>query len=187
MLSETHAPTLKRSIYGTYDEDEAQQSLTASLSQALRRPLKLLLQSPVVACSCALIFIVIGMLNVFLTEMSRRFQTEYGMSSGRSSTVYFGLALGFVIASVLFGTTNDRIMHRLARRNKDETQPEFRLPAAIAAMPIIVIGTLWYGWSLDFKTNWIVPIIGSGVAGVGITTVQVSRCHWMLNSMVHEE
>lgn len=114
------------------------------------------------------------MLNIFLTEMSRRFQSEYGMTSGQSSTVYFGLAFGFVIASVLFGTTNDRIMHRLARRNKGETQPEFRLPAAIFGMPIIVIGTLWYGWSLEFKTAWIVPIIGSGVGGIGITTVQVS-------------
>lgn len=96
------------------------------------------------------------------------------MSSGQSSTVYFGLALGFVVASVLFGTTNDRIMHRLARRNKSETQPEFRLPAAIVAMPVLVIGLLWYGWSLEFKTAWIVPIVGSGIGGIGITTVQVS-------------
>jgi hypothetical protein len=88
--------------------------------------------------------------------------------------MYLGLALGFVLASALFGSTNDRIMHALSRRYKGEPQPEFRLPATIAAMPIVAIGTLWYGWTLQFRTSWIVPIVGSGVAGLGITTVQVS-------------
>lgn len=88
---------------------------------------------------------------------------------------YLGLALGFVLASVLFGATNDKIMHTLARRHKGETQPEFRLPATIVAMPIVAAGTLWYGWALELKTPWIIPIIGSGVAGLGITTVQVGR------------
>jgi hypothetical protein len=41
-------------------------------------------------------------------------------------------------------------------------------------LAIVTIGTLWYGWTLQFKTAWVVPIVGSGVAGLGITTVQVS-------------
>ena len=177
VMRETHAPTLKKTIYGKPSDSESQsdqeKSLSSELRQALSRPLKLLSKSPVVPLCCLQIFLVIGILNVFLTEMSRIYQALYNMSSAQSGSIYFGLGLGFVIASVLFGTTNDRIMHMLARRNKDETRPEFRLPAAILGMPVVVIGLLWYGWTLKFKTPWIVPTIGSGIAGIGITTVQV--------------
>ena len=173
ILQETHAPTLKAKLYGRPDDDAEDKTLLTELRQALSRPLKLLFGSPVVALSCVLIFVVIGILNVFLTEMSRIYQKLYGMSSAQSGTVYFGLALGFVLASILFGLSNDKIMHKLAERNKGETQPEFRLPAAITAMPTVVVGLLVYGWSLHFKIAWIVPTIGSGIAGLGITTVQV--------------
>lgn len=170
-------------IYGRPDDDDSdskeQKSLVTELGIALSRPLKLLTRSPVVFFCCLLIFLVIGFLNVFLVEMSRIFQTRYGMTSGQSSNVYFGLALGFVLASVIFGSTNDRIMRSLARRNKGETQPEFRLPATVLAMPTVVIGFLCYGWALHFHTHWIVPIIGSGFGGLGITTVQVSLSNYL--------
>ena len=172
VLKETHAPTLRRQVYGEIDDKK--QGLVTALRQALMRPVKLLVKSPAVAAGCLLIFVVIGILNVFLTELSRTVQRVYNVSSGQSGTMYLGLASGFLAASALFGLTNDRIMHALSRRHKDEPQPEFRLPATIVAMPIVAIGTLWYGWTLQFKTPWVVPIIGSGVAGLGITTVQVS-------------
>lgn len=180
ILRETHAPTLKRKLYGqdkstiSAAESGKASSLASELQSALSRPLKLVTKSPVVFSCCILIFLVIGILNVFLTLMSRDFQRVYGLTSGQSGTVYIGLALGFVLASVLFGLSNDRIMQRLTKKYKGETQPEFRLPAAIAAMPAVVVGLLWYGWALHLKAFWIVPIIGSGIAGLGITTVQVS-------------
>lgn len=123
---------------------------------------------------CILIFFVIGLLNVFLTELSRAVQQVYHVSSGPSGLMYFGLAFGFVTASLVFGSTNDKILHALAHRNDTELLPEYRLPATMAAMPIVVIGTLWYGWTLQYRLHWAIPIVGSGVAGLGITTVQVS-------------
>lgn len=184
MLRETHGPTLKQSIVGEQDEhdDDHKVSIGMEIRQALSRPLKLLVKSPVVPLCCALIFLVIGILNVFLTEMGRVYRRLYGMSSAESGSIYLGLALGFVIASIAFGWSNDRIMHALARRNKDETRPEFRLPATIVAMPIVVVGLLWYGWALHFKQAWIVPIIASGVAGLGITTVQLSVTTYLVDS-----
>lgn len=132
------------------------------------------MKSPVVFAGCVLIFFAIGLLNIFLTELSRTVQRVYEVSSGQSGLMYFGLAFGFVAASLLFGSTNDKILHALARRHNGELLPEFRLPATIAAMPVIVIGTLWYGWTLQYRLHYILPIVGSGIAGLGITTVQVS-------------
>ena len=106
--------------------------------------------------------------------MSRVYQKLYSFTSAESGYIYIGLASGFVIASVVFGLTNDRIMSSLSHRHNGEAQPEFRLPATIVAMPTIVIGLLWYGWTLQFRAHWVVPTIGSAVAGLGVTTVQVS-------------
>ena len=129
ILKETHAPTLKVRIYGadglktngTNTEDK--HGLITALRQALMRPMKLLVYSPVVLLGCVLIFIVIGLLNVFLTELSRTVQDVYNVTSGQSGMMYIGLALGFVAASTLFGLTNDRIMHYLTRRHGGETLP----------------------------------------------------------------
>lgn len=173
-LKETHAPTIKRSLYGV-DGDQEKQKLSSALKQALSRPLRLLVKSPVVLAGCILIFIAIGLLNVFLTELSRTVQQVYDVSSGQSGSMYFGLALGFVTASILFGSTNDKVVRALANRSTGEWLPEYRLPATIAAMPIVVIGTLVYGWTLEYRLHWIWPIVGSGIAGVGITTIQVSH------------
>ena len=162
--------------------DTEKHGIIGALRQALTRPVKLLVKSPVVLAGCVLIFIVIGLLNVFLTELSRTFQQVYNVSSGQSGAMYLGLALGFVAASVLFGLTNDRIMHALAARYGGNTRPEFRLPATIAAMPIIVIGALWYGWTLQYRLQWILPIVGSGIVGLGITTVQLSITTYMVDS-----
>ena len=181
MLRETHAPTLKKKVYGSSgqktnsNDDQDQDSLAHALKQALLRPLKLLVRSPVVAAGCLLIFVVIGLLNVLLTELSRTVQEVYNVSSGQSGSMYLGLALGFVLASVIFGLTNDRIMKWLASKHDGETRPEFRLPSTIAAMPICVIGMLWYGWTIEYKNHFILPIVGSGIAGLGITTVQASH------------
>lgn len=146
------------------------------------RPVTLLVRSPVVALGCILIFIVIGILNVFLTELSRTVQDVYNVTSGQSGSMYLGLALGFLLASIIFGLTNDRIMNALTRRHGGEPQPEFRLPATIAAMPSVVIGCLWYGWTLHYRLPWEVPIVGSGFAGLGITTVQLSITTYMIDS-----
>lgn len=193
ILHETHAPIIKRKLCGKEEGDGEKQKLGSALGQALTRPVKLLVKSPVVLAGCVLIFLVIGLLNIFLTELSRTVQQIYQVSPGQSGMMYFGLALGFSVASIVFGSTNDKIVHALARRHSGELLPEYRLPATIAAMPLVIIGTLWYGWNLEYRAHWSLPIAGSGIAGLGITTVQVSltsaerfsarRAKWLQNSI----
>lgn len=85
VLKETHAPTLRHQIYGEIDEQK--QNLATALRQALMRPVRLLLKSPAVASGCLLIFVVIGILNIFLTELSRTVQRVYNVSSGQSGSM----------------------------------------------------------------------------------------------------
>ena len=62
---------------------------------------------------------------------------------------------------------------RLLKQHAERTgeiggsEPEYRLPPAIAGGPLIVIGLFWFGWTSYGSVHWIVPIIGSAFFGCG--------------------
>ena len=49
--------------------------------------------------------------------------------------------------------------------------PEHRLPMMVYSSPLMAAGLLWYGWSADKNTHWIVPILGTVPVGTGIILV----------------
>ena len=79
--------------------------------------------------------------------------------------------------------------HEKVTGESGASEPEFRLPPAIAGAPLVTIGIFWFGWTTlvstkaraGYKANrapanrprryssvhWIVPIIGSVIFGAG--------------------
>jgi hypothetical protein len=47
------------------------------------------------------------------------------------------------------------------------SEPEFRLPPAIAGALLVPAGIFMFGWSAYPWVHWIVPIIGSAIFGTG--------------------
>ncbi|MCJ1441880.1 MAG: hypothetical protein MMC23_002372 [Stictis urceolatum] len=66
---------------------------------------------------------------------------------------------------------------RLVKKRESEggehngSEPEFRLPPAIAGAPLVTVGLFWFGWTSYSSVHWIVPIIGSGFFGMGVILV----------------
>jgi hypothetical protein len=60
------------------------------------------------------------------------------------------------------------------RRNGGEREAEFRLPAMMVGLPLVVAGLFWYGWSAQNHAFWLVPVLGLNLFGMGVTTIQVS-------------
>ena len=83
-----------------------------------------------------------------------------------------GLFVGMVIAAL-----TDPYWHknyaRLIKQREDETgevggsEPEYRLPPAIAGAPLVTIGLFMFGWTTYPSVHWIVPIIASAIFGMG--------------------
>ncbi|KAF2642459.1 MFS general substrate transporter [Massarina eburnea CBS 473.64] len=46
-------------------------------------------------------------------------------------------------------------------------KPELRLFLMVWLAPVLPFGFFWYGWSADQGTHWIVPILGTGLIGIG--------------------
>lgn len=66
-------------------------------------------------------------------------------------------------------------MQRKAIRTGKESEPEDRLPLVIVGGLAMPIGLFLYGWTAEHRVFWFVPIIGTGILGIGLilTTVPV--------------
>lgn len=60
-------------------------------------------------------------------------------------------------------------------RSGSEAQPEHRLPPLVFGGLILPIGLFLYGWTADAHVQWMAPIIGTGILGLGLiaTTIPV--------------
>src|SRR5205085_12428882 len=73
----------------------------------------------------------------------------------------------------------DRIYRRLSKRNNGEGRPEFRAPLMMLGSFIVPIGLLWYVWSAEARTHWIVPDLGVAFFIAGLIT-----CHLCIQAYI---
>lgn len=156
LRKELNRPEL-RSCYEKEGETRGPATL---LLRTSTRVIKLLATSPIVLIMALYIASVYGCLYLLFTTITSVFQNQYGWSVETSGLAYIGLGLGFFAGQVVFALTSDRILIRLKRRNNNILEPEMRLPLCLPFALFVPISFFWYGWSVQEKTHWIVPIIG---------------------------
>jgi MFS family permease len=143
-----------------YDDSDKDKSKTAHFLHRLTTPFQLLFRSPIILIVALYIAVVYGCLYLLFTTITQVFQDVYHWSEEISGLAYIGLGLGFVAGQVAFGLLSDRIIIKLKARNNDVFEPEMRLPLTIPFSFFVPISFFWYGWSVQARCHWIVPIIG---------------------------
>lgn len=144
------------------------------LKRAIVRPLKMLFRSPVVFLMALYMAIVYGYLYLLFTTMTEVFESKYNFHGGTVGLAYLGIGIGMFLGLFVCGATSDKLVTRLTERNGGQRKPEYRLPLMVPAAVLIPIGLFMYGWSAQYAVHWIVPIIGTGLVGVGLITSFVS-------------
>jgi MFS family permease len=134
---------------------------------SITRPLKMLFLSPIVFLFSTYMAIVYGILYLLLTTFYRVFQGTYGFTTGSVGLVFIGFGIGAAIALVVSGVISDRMLKNFTARNGGKPKPEYRLPMLFAGAFLIPISLFLYGWTADKKVHWIVPIIATGLLGMG--------------------
>ena len=111
------------------------------------------------------------------------FHDQYGISASNIGLVYLGIGLGQFIGLILFGLYSDKLLKRLAKGG--EMKPEYRLPLLWPGAIGVPLGLILYGWSAQYKVQWIVPILGTTMLGAGMIGAFVSiplsgrlRCYY---------
>lgn len=144
-------------------------SRTEFLRLSLVRPLKLLLMSPIVSILSLFQGMTYGYLYLLFTTFPSVFEGRYGFTTGTIGLSYIGIGIGCFLGTVITGYTTDRIMVHLSQNG--ERKPEYRLPAMIPGAFAIPIGLLWYGWSAEKGVQFIMPIIGTALFGLGLIMI----------------
>jgi MFS family permease len=146
----------------------------ALFKKSIVRPMKMLLFSPIVLALSTYMAFVYGLLYLLFTTITGVFTTTYGFSQGLSGLSFLGLGIGMLIGLTMFGVASDRILKHLTAKN-GVTKPEYRLPPMIPAALLVPFGFFIYGWTTKYAVQWIVPIIGTVLVGVGLLGIMVSK------------
>ena len=179
MIPETYPPVLlerkaKKLRKETGNQDlKAPSELTGRTPSQLLlanvvRPTKILFLSPIVFLLSLYIALVYGCLYVMFSTLTIVFEGTYGIGHGNVGLVFLGLGFGQIIGLAIFASTSDRTLKKRAAKNNGVMTPEMRLPFLLQSSLWTPVGLLIYGWTVEYKVHWIVPIIGTTFISIGM-------------------
>ena len=112
---------------------------------------------------------------LLFTTLTPIFEKTYHFSPSTVGLSYLGVGIGFLVGQTIFARLGDRILKIMtAKSGNGEMKPEYRLPLCCVGGIFVPVGLFWYGWSVQGKVFWIVPIIGTGMIGLGNALIFVS-------------
>ena len=134
---------------------------------AVIRPSKMLLRSPIVGVLSLFVSVAYSYMYILFTTFTGVFEGSYGFNAGEAGLAYLGLGTGFCVGQFSIGIFTDKYLKRQEAK-RGHARPEDRLPPLVVGSFLVPFGLFWYGWSADYHTHWIVPIIGTSLCGIGI-------------------
>lgn len=149
-------------------------SLVRTVGLSLLRPFQILIFEPMALILNLYSAILLGILYLFFGAFPLVFQGTFGFNLWQTGLTFLGMLVGMFCAA-LMGPLWVKIRAQLIEKNERLTgvegkaEPEYRLPSAILGSFLVTIGLFWFGWSSFPWVHWIMPIIGSGIFGAGVS------------------
>ena len=130
------------------------------------RPAKMLTRSPICFVISLYVAITYTYLYILFTTFTGVFTNQYHWHGGMTGLSFLGLGVGSLIGQFTYihfgnGTVNKHI------KNGDFT-PEHRLHIMCIGGFFLPAGLFMYGWSAQYQTHYMVPILGTGIIGFGL-------------------
>ncbi|CZT01784.1 related to dityrosine transporter [Rhynchosporium agropyri] len=134
------------------------------------------LRFPAVALTVYLASVTFGSLYVLNISIQKTFsESPYSFKTIIVGLLYIPNSVGYILASLIGGRWTDYIMHREARAagrydssGRLDFRPEDRMRENAWIAAVMFPGALvWYGWTAEKGTVWIVPMIANFFFGVG--------------------
>ncbi|KAK6083201.1 major facilitator superfamily transporter [Seiridium cupressi] len=150
--------------------EKTDKSIARTIGFSLLRPFQLLIFEPMCLLLCLFSAVLLGILYLFFGAFGVIFGSVYSFNLWQTGLAFLGIFTGMIAASATDPIWR-RIHDRLLAQNDGISEPEFRLPPAVAGAVLVPVGLFWFAWSAYPWVHWIVPIIGSGVFGMGTLLV----------------
>lgn len=117
--------------------------------------------SPIVLSLCIYVALTYGLLYFLIATISEVYTEIYHWSIEIAGLAYLGLGAGFFLGLFVIGSTSDKVILELKKRNKGVYEPEMRLPYMTLFGICLPASFFLYGWSADHAVQWIVSQIQS--------------------------
>ncbi|KAL2130300.1 hypothetical protein VTI74DRAFT_6650 [Chaetomium olivicolor] len=148
-------------------------SVSKTVAYSLLRPFQILVFEPMAVVLNVYTAVLLGLLYLFFGAFPLIFRTNYGFNLWQIGLTFMGLLVAMIIACLSTPIWN-KVREGLVERRRNETgivkeEPEDQLPCVIFGAPLITGGLFWFGFTTYPHIHWIVPIIGSGVFGLGMS------------------
>ncbi|KIM77118.1 hypothetical protein PILCRDRAFT_825659 [Piloderma croceum F 1598] len=156
--------------------------LSQRLSLNLRRPVMLLTHSLICTLLSLYVAFLYGTYYLMFATFPRLFKAVYDFGAGTGGLCYLGPGVGFISGTIVGAKAGNMVYLNLADKNGGKGKPEYRIPALVIASIFVPIGLLWYGWSAHARLHWIMPIIGTGIFGFGLTGAFISIDLYLVDS-----
>ncbi|KAK9470224.1 major facilitator superfamily domain-containing protein [Dipodascopsis tothii] len=181
-LEETYAPRIlqkkairlrketgNQNLMTAYERQNAHQPPLTQFIRAIVRPCKLLILSPIVTILSLYAAVNYGTFYLLLTTYPSVFEKQYGFGTNTVGLSYLGLGIGSLLCLALMILYSDRLYLKLVDMSESkERKPEYRLVFMIIYTPLVPIGLILYGWSVQKQYHWMVAEVGSFICGLGI-------------------
>jgi hypothetical protein len=111
--------------------EKTNKSIARTVGYSLLRPFELLIFEPMCLLLCLFSAVLLGIIYLFFGAFGLIFGDVYGFNLWQTGLAFLGMFFGMIAASA-----TDHVWHRvhdtLFQRNDGRSEPEFRLPPAIA-------------------------------------------------------
>lgn len=182
---ETYAPVIlarkTKKLQKETGNDRLRSKLDAGLSSAdyfkrgILRPFKMLVFSPICIICGFYVGLAYAYLYILFTSLTPLFMRIYHFNTVNAGLTFLGLGVGSMIGVAYFSASSDKYMKKKAAIAKEQgivdprevMKPEHRLPPLRIGAILLPIGFFIYGWTAEYKTHWIAPILGTMVIGIG--------------------
>ena len=155
--------------YKSQLEPEEQRSAVTVIEQALIRPIKLITTQPIVQYLAVYMGLLYGIIFLMLSTFPDLWTSVYGESIEIGGLNYISLAIGMTIGAQVGGYLLDWSYSRLKQRSGSESGlPEYRVPLLFLSSGLTATGLFVYGWTAEFRIQFIVPDIGAAFFGCGV-------------------
>jgi hypothetical protein len=116
-------------------------------------------------------FRLLAYLYIFFTTLTVIFETQYGFRHDLVGLSFLGIGAGQFLGQFLYSWIATRSFNKA--QAKGEVEPEQRLGPMMIGAITIPIGLFWYGWAVEFKTQWMNPLVATSVFSLGLLFIFV--------------
>jgi multidrug resistance protein len=192
-LKESYAPVILERKAARLRKETGNQALRSELADlsghavekikvAIVRPLRLLFLTPIVTLMSFYVAITYGILYLLFSTFSLVYPQYYGFGEGESGLVFIPTAIGMMFGISIFGALSDKLV-KAKLDSGEQHRPEIRLlpwltlPAGLT----IPVGLFLYGWTIQYRVHWIVPMLGSLIFAFGLMGVMMCIQNYLLD------